>query len=105
MIHRDNIQEWLLLYADNELSNSEREAVDSFLKENPDLKHELNLLKDLRFVPEKTSNADLLNSLYIPSLSQQDISAIISYADGEGSIDERENTKKKIAADSRNWRR
>lgn len=39
-INRNNYEEFFLLYADNELSNSEKEVVEAFVRENIDLKDE-----------------------------------------------------------------
>ena len=45
-INRHNYEEYLLLYVDNELNIVQRKAVESFIAENPDLKAELEILKD-----------------------------------------------------------
>lgn len=39
-INKNNYEEFFLLYADNELSNSEKEVVEAFVRENIDLKDE-----------------------------------------------------------------
>lgn len=43
-INRNNYEEYFLLYADNELPAAEKEAVDVFVTEHPDLKDELDML-------------------------------------------------------------
>ncbi|MFT4023584.1 MAG: hypothetical protein QM664_07355 [Flavihumibacter sp.] len=43
-INRHNYEEYFLLYADNELSAAEKEAVDVFVAEHPDLKEEFDML-------------------------------------------------------------
>ncbi len=44
-INRHNYEEFFLLYVDNELSATDRNAVELFVRENPDLQIELQLLK------------------------------------------------------------
>ena len=43
-INRDNYEEYFLLYADNELTDSEKVAVIMFLKENKDLEKEFSMI-------------------------------------------------------------
>ena len=45
IINRNNYEEYFLLYIDRELSTAEREAVEHFVTENPDLKPELEALQ------------------------------------------------------------
>ena len=40
-INRDNYEEFFLLYADNELSVQEKNAVEDFVRQHPDLEEEL----------------------------------------------------------------
>jgi hypothetical protein len=44
MITRNNYEEFFLLYVDNELSPADREGVERFIDEHPDLKEELEVL-------------------------------------------------------------
>ncbi len=102
MIHRENIQEWLLLYADNELSADEMKAVESYLYANPDLQHELETLLELRLTPDEVKSKKLLQSLYIPiaNLSDEDISHLLDYADEEADTETKSLIKQKIETDS-----
>ncbi|WP_127128304.1 hypothetical protein [Pseudoflavitalea rhizosphaerae] len=52
-ITRQNYEEWLLLYVDNELSLAERIIVDDFLAANPDLQQELEMLQQSTFRPDE----------------------------------------------------
>lgn len=52
-ITRQNYEEWLLLYVDNELSLAERIIVDDFLAANPDLQQELDMLQQSTIMPDE----------------------------------------------------
>ncbi len=53
-ITRHNYEEYFILYMDNELSSEDRREVELFVKENPDLQEELNLLIQTRLVPDSS---------------------------------------------------
>jgi hypothetical protein len=52
MITRYNYEEYFLLYVDNELSASEKIAVEEFIQQNPDLGEELTMLKQSVLKPQ-----------------------------------------------------
>lgn len=52
-VNRHNYEEYFLLYIDNELSVAERNAVDVFVEQNPDLRPELEALQQSLFLPEE----------------------------------------------------
>jgi hypothetical protein len=52
MLNRNNYEEFFLLYVDNELPDADRKAVEAFLRQNPDLEGELNLLLGTKMKPE-----------------------------------------------------
>ena len=88
MITRNNYEEFFLLYVDNELSRAEKEAVERFVGENPDLKEEWELLMQCRIRPDEApvfAGKELLRREEVPSL----INAgnyetwFLSYIDGE----------------------
>jgi len=63
VINRNNYEAYFLLYADNELSPAERQAVEAFIIQHPDLATEFEALQNTRFQPEEiTFNAK--NLLY-----------------------------------------
>lgn len=47
IINRNNYEEYFLLYADGELTLAEKQAVDAFTHQHPDLAEELKLLMDV----------------------------------------------------------
>jgi tellurite resistance protein len=47
-INRHNYEEYFLLYTDNELSAKEKQAVEEFAQQNPDLKTELDFLQQTK---------------------------------------------------------
>jgi hypothetical protein len=52
MITRHNYEEFFVLYVDNELSTAERQVVEAWVAENPDLRAELDVLEQCRLDPE-----------------------------------------------------
>jgi hypothetical protein len=54
MINHNNYEIWFLLYADNELSAEEKESVLLFVKENPSLELEFNLLGESTLIVDET---------------------------------------------------
>jgi len=52
IINRHNYEECFILYWDNELTVSQKQAVENFVKENTDLQEEFKLLGDTRFTPD-----------------------------------------------------
>jgi anti-sigma factor RsiW len=51
-ITRNNYEEFFILYLDNELSSDDRREVESFVRENSDLKNEFDLLLQTRMTPD-----------------------------------------------------
>lgn len=57
-INPGNYEEWLLRYTDQELSASEKEAVETFAQVNPAVQQELNLFMQTRLLPEEVEFPD-----------------------------------------------
>ena len=54
-IHKDNYEEYFLLYVDQELTAQERKDVEAFLLAHPELKPELDMYLETRLTPETVS--------------------------------------------------
>jgi hypothetical protein len=63
-INRDNYEEYFLLYADNELSEQEKNAVEVFVKQHPDLEEELVIIKLSVSKPDDDSMLEDKNFLF-----------------------------------------
>ena len=62
-INRQTYEEFFLLYADGELNGTEKKAVEDFVKENPDLSNEFNMIRDTVMHPDDSiifENKELL---------------------------------------------
>lgn len=94
-INRYNYEEFFLLYADGELSAGERKLVDQFIQSNPDLKGELDILKEAYLQPEELV-FEAKNTLY---KSEQGISLadyeenFLLYIDDELSVSDKEKVE------------
>ena len=92
-INRNNYEEYFLLYADNELSPTERKVVEIFLQENVDLKEEFLMIKMTVNSPEKEvklmdkSFLSKKESSFINENNYQEI--LILYFDNELSISQK----------------
>jgi hypothetical protein len=63
-INRYNYEEYFLLYLDNELSASERRAVEAFVEQHPDLEEELSILKQSLLKPDASVVMEDKSSLF-----------------------------------------
>ena len=82
-INRNNYEEFFLLYVDNELSAEEKNTVDVFLQENPDLQEELLMLQQSVVKPDAVIFNDkqsLISNDGIPAGLQE---KLLLYLDNE----------------------
>jgi len=95
-INRHNYEEHFILYWDNELTASQRQAVENFVKENNDLGEEFKLLGETRFIPE--SNVQFEEKEYLHNNSFINITnyeeQLLNYIDDELSDKERKQVEK-----------
>ena len=101
-ITRNNYEECFILYMDNELSSEDRRQVELFVKENPDLQEELNLLKQTQLVPDSSFVfADKEQLLKTPGSIAIDTTNyeewLLSYTDNELSAEQKLTVEKFIA--------
>lgn len=88
-ITRHNYEEFFLLYVDNELSATDRKAVEEFAEQHPDLQEELTMLQQSMFRPDEEIVFDNKESLLQPMTEQSGInganyeSFFVLYADDE----------------------
>ncbi len=98
-INRHNYEELFLLYVDNELTAAERIMVENFIVANPDLKEELELLKQTSFTTDIKMDAAFLQSLLKPVAEETTISEeqLLLFMDDELNGHEAEEVRKSIA--------
>lgn len=90
-IDRHNYEECFILYWDDELTASQKQAVENFVKENGDLQEEFSLLGQTRFVPDSNIQLEkkefLLNNSFINITNYED--QLLNYIDDEVTADQR----------------
>jgi len=100
-INRNNYEEYFLLYADNELTQTEKKVVEIFVQENVDLKEEFLMIQMTVNSPEKEMKLIDKSFLIKPEPSfinepnYQEI--FILYHDNELSEEEKRKTEKFVA--------
>jgi len=96
IINRHNYEECFILYWDNELTASQKQAVENFVKENADLQEEFKLLGETRFTPDNNIQFEekefLLNNSFINITNYED--QLLNYIDDEVTADQRKEIEK-----------
>lgn len=99
-INRNNYEEFLLLYLDNELNTHQQNAVENFLQQNPDLQQEFYLLQETKLLNEPISNFNK-TSLYkstVATIHQHNFQEhFLLYNDNELPANEKQAVKEFIA--------
>jgi len=100
-INRNNYEEYFLLYADNELTATERKVVEIFLQENVDLKEEFLMIQMTVNSPEremKLSDKSFLLKTEPSFINENNYEEIfVLYHDNELSEEQKRKTEKFIA--------
>ncbi|MDQ3279727.1 MAG: hypothetical protein M3Q06_15480 [Bacteroidota bacterium] len=95
-----NYEEWFVLYMDDELTASEKAAVDNFLLLHPHLQEELELLLSTKLPADETVFPDKA-SLQAHAMRLNTVDeALLLYIDNELSATEQKRVEEKIATDA-----
>lgn len=101
-INRNNYEEHFILYWDNELTATQKQAVENFVKENSDLQEEFKLLGETRFVADNNLRFEekefLLNDSFINITNYEE--QLLDYIDNELNDTERKEVEKFAATNS-----
>ena len=96
IINRHNYEECFVLYWDSELTASQKQAVENFVKENTDLEEEFKLLGETRFTPDNNIQFEekgfLLNNSFINITNYED--QLLNYIDDEVTAGQRKEIEK-----------
>ncbi|MDE3143126.1 MAG: hypothetical protein KGL19_03165 [Bacteroidota bacterium] len=95
-INRNNYEEFFLLYADGELSAQEQQAVEQFVKDNPDVANELEMLLQTKLDDDKINftDKDLLYKTNDPVINLNNYEEqFLLYVDDELNDDEKNNVE------------
>ena len=93
-INRNNYEEYFILYMDNELGSDDRRQVELFVKDNPDLQEELNLLMQTQLTPDNSfvfaGKEQLLKNPGTVSIDERNYEEwLLAYTDNELSADQK----------------
>jgi len=96
IIDRHNYEECFVLYWDNELTSSQKQAVENFVKENPDLEEEFKILGQTRFTPDNNIQLQekefLTNDSFINITNYEE--QLLNYIDDEITTEQRKEVER-----------
>jgi hypothetical protein len=96
IINRHNYEECFILYWDNELTVSQRQAIEDFVKENQDVEEEFNILGQTHFTPESNLLLEekefLLNNSFINITNYEE--QLLNYIDDEVTTEQRKEVER-----------
>ena len=98
-INLNNYEEYFLLYADKELSDREKKAVEDFVQENLHLSGEFASIQNTVILPDESleyaEKSSLIKSGFLPNIHENNYREIFMlYHDGELPVPERQETEK-----------
>jgi hypothetical protein len=102
-ISRHNYEEFFILYADNELSRDERQEVENFVLQHPDLREELEALLQAKLIPDTSIVFENKESLMKPAgaapIQLSDYEEwLLLYLDDELTAEQKKGVEKFMAA-------
>lgn len=104
-INRDNYEEYFLLYADDELSKTEKKVVEIFIQENPDLKEEFLMIQLTVNTPAQDVTLFDKSFLFrkeVPFINENNYEEIfVRYHDNELSDEQRKETENFVTEHSK----
>jgi hypothetical protein len=96
IIDRHNYEECFILYWDNELTATQKQAVENFVKENSELQDEFKNLGETRFTPDVTAQLEekdfLLSNSFINITNYEE--QLLNYVDDELNNDQRKEIER-----------
>ena len=95
-IDRHNYEEFFILYWDNELPASQKQAVENFVKENSDLQEEFKILGETRFVPDDNvqfAEKEFLQNKFFINITNYE-EHLLNYIDDELDNNEKKEVEK-----------
>ena len=98
-MNRHNYESFFLLYIDNELSGTERNVVEEFIRNNPDLTKELAALQQSKLPPTEFIFKDKASLLKSEEVSQVMLDKLLLYIDDELNVTEVMELEMLLAAD------